>query len=237
MKVEARRGESMNPQHNNLRTGDEIYQDLCEKIEKLEYMPGSKLSENELCKIYGTTRHVVRTALAKLKQQKLVDVFPQRGTFVSLIDMEYIEDILYMREAAEQEALARIMEMENTSHIVEALQNAVEAQKNLGQGTYYNTEFQELDNQLHHTLMEAVQKPNVMHLIEEPYIHIRRWRNYEVRSEKRMQEIIKEHEAIIDAIAREDHVQGRLCLHQHLDTVSRYSKPLKEMESQYFTEG
>ena len=60
----------MNPQHNNLRTGDEIYQDLCEKIEKLEYMPGSKLSENELCKIYGTTRHVVRTALAKLKQQK-----------------------------------------------------------------------------------------------------------------------------------------------------------------------
>jgi DNA-binding GntR family transcriptional regulator len=151
--------------------------------------------------------------------------------------MEYIEDILYMREAAEQEALARIMEMENTSHIVEALQNAVEAQKNLGQGTYYNTEFQELDNQFHHTLMEAVQKPNVMHLIEEPYIHIRRWRNYEVRSEKRMQEIIKEHEAIIDAIARKDHVQGRLCLHQHLDTVSRYSKPLKEMESQYFTEG
>ena len=227
----------MNPQHNNLRTGDEIYEDLCHKIEKLEYMPGSKLSENELCKIYGTTRHVVRNALAKLKQQKLVDVFPQRGTFVSLIDMDYIGDILYMREAAEQEALARIMEMADATHIVMLLRKAVEAQKNLGQGTHYNTEFQELDNRFHHTLLEAVEKPNVMHLIEEPYIHIRRWRNYEVRSEKRMQEIVKEHEEIIDAIEAGDRCAGRNFLHRHLDTVNRYSKPLKEMEAQYFVEG
>ena len=192
---------------------------------------------DELCKIYDTTRHVVRSALAQLKQQKLVDVFPQRGTFVSLIDMEYIGDILNMREAAEQEALARIIEMEDASHIVELLRTILGEQKNIGQGTHYNTEFQELDNRFHHTLMEAVQKPNVMTLIEEPYIHVRRWRNYEVRSEKRIQEIVKEHEAIIDAIARKDRAKGRMCLHQHLDTVNRYSKPLKEMESQYFTEG
>jgi DNA-binding GntR family transcriptional regulator len=224
----------MNPQHSNLRTGDEIYEELCQKIEKLEYMPGSKLSENELCKIYDTTRHVVRSALAQLKQQKLVDVFPQRGTFVSLIDMDYIGDILYMREAAEQEALARIIEMEDASHIVDLLRNTLDEQKNLGQGSHYNTEFQELDNRFHHTLMEAVQKPNVMNLIEEPYVHIRRWRNYEVRSEKRIQEILKEHEAIIEAIEARDRAKGRECLHCHLDTVNRYSKPLKEMEAQYF---
>ena len=227
----------MNPQHNNLRTGDETYEDLCQKIEKLEYMPGSKLSENELCKIYGTTRHVVRNALAKLKQQKLVDVFPQRGTFVCLIDMEYIGDILYMREAAEQEAVARIMEMKDVSGTVLRLKAAVKDQKNLVQSTGYNAEFQELDNLFHHILLEAVHKPNVMSLIEEPYIHIRRWRNYEVRSEMRMQEIVKEHEAIINAIEKRDKDIGRKYLHQHLDTVSRYSKPLKEMESQYFVEG
>ena len=224
----------MNPQHNNLRTGNEIYEDLCHKIEKLEYMPGSKLSENELCKIYGTTRHVVRSALAKLKQQKLVDVFPQRGTFVSLIDMDYIGDILYMREAAEQEALARIMEMEDVSDTIARLRMAVMAQKNLAQSSGYNGEFQELDHLFHHTILETVNKPNVMNLIEEPYIHIRRWRNYEVRSEMRIQEIVKEHEAIIAAIEGRDKEAGRKYLHQHLDTISRYSKPLKEMESQYF---
>jgi DNA-binding GntR family transcriptional regulator len=59
-------------------TSDEIYEDLCTKIEKLEYMPGDGISENELCAIYGVTRHVIRNALARLKQRKLVDVFPQR---------------------------------------------------------------------------------------------------------------------------------------------------------------
>lgn len=91
----------MNPQHGTMVTSEEIYEDLCLKIEKLVYMPGDRLSENELCRIYGVTRHVVRNALVSLKQRRLVDVFPQRGTYVSLIDMDYIEDILYMRESVE----------------------------------------------------------------------------------------------------------------------------------------
>jgi len=226
----------VNPQHNNLMSSDEIYEDICQKIESLEYMPGSRLSENELCKFYDTTRHVVRNALARLKQRKLVDVFPQRGTYVSLIDMDYIADILYMRESIEQEALSRIMEMEDVSSTVMLLQTAVKAQKNLVQGSNYSAEFQELDNLFHHTLLETVNKPNVMNLISEPYIHIRRWRNYEIRTGKRMQEIVLEHEAIIEAIQKRDKISGRACLHKHLDTVSRYSKPLKELEAQYFVE-
>ena len=158
----------MNIQHKLPKTGDEIYLDLCMKIEKLEYMPGEKLSENELCKVYDTTRHVVRGALAKLKQQKLVDVFPQRGTFVSLIDMEYIEDVLYMREAAEQEAFCRIIAMENVEATVEALRQIVESQSTLAQNNGYSAEFQELDHEFHQILMKTVGKPNVMGLIEDP---------------------------------------------------------------------
>jgi len=128
------------------------------------------------------------------------------------------------------------MEMEDVSSTVMLLQTAVKAQKNLVQGSNYSAEFQELDNLFHHTLLETVNKPNVMNLISEPYIHIRRWRNYEIRTGKRMQEIVLEHEAIIEAIQKRDKISGRACLHKHLDTVSRYSKPLKELEAQYFVE-
>lgn len=224
----------MNPQHNAMMTSDEIYEDLCLKIEKLEYMPGSRLSENELCRIYGVTRHVVRNALAKLKQRRLVDVFPQRGTYVSLIDMDYIGDILYMRESVEQEALARIMELPERERVAEHLAREADAQSRLPKGVTYNEEFYALDNRYHLILLETVGKPNVMNLISEPYIHIRRWRNYEIRSEKRMQEIIEEHRAIIEAIQKGAAREGRECLHLHLDTVARYSKPLKEKEAQYF---
>ena len=86
-------------------TSDEVYEDLCEKIEKLVYMPGERLSENELCKIYGVSRHIVRSAITRLKDRLLITVYPQRGTFVSLIDMRLVEKVLYLREALEQEAI------------------------------------------------------------------------------------------------------------------------------------
>lgn len=224
----------MNPQHSVIMTSEEIYEDLCRKIENLEYMPGERLSENELCSVYNVTRHVIRNALASLKQRRLIDVYPQRGSYVSLIDMEYISDILYMREAVEQEALTRIMEMPDRSAITARLKQTVMAQRGLTSGPNYSQEFYELDSIYHQTLLAAVGKPNVMNLIAEPYIHIRRWRNYEIRTEQRMREIIVEHENLIAAIESGDARSARACLHIHLDTVSRYSKPLKEKEAQYF---
>jgi len=226
----------MNLQQNVMMTSEEIYEDLCLKIEKLEYMPGERLSENDLSKTYNVTRHVIRNALASLKQRKLVDVFPQRGTYVSLIDMDYIEDILYMREAMEQEALCRIMKIQDCSSIVTTLKQIVEKQKNIIGETDFGEAYYVLDNEFHLTLLKAVGKPNVMNLISESYIHIRRWRNYEIRSERRIQEIISEHENLICAIEQKDAQKGRESLHLHLDTVNRYSKPLKEKEARYFVQ-
>ena len=224
----------MNLQHNAGITSEEIYEDLCRKIEHLEYMPGDRLSENDLCQIYGVSRHMVRNALTGLKQRRLMDIYPQRGSYVSLIDMEYISDILYIRESVEQEALARIMEMEDRDAVIAGLKESVAAQKRLDPGPAYNEEFSQLDNAYHQTLLSAVGKPNVMSLVAEPYIHIRRWRNYEIRTEQRMKEIIGEHESLIAAIESGDAGLAREKLHIHLDTVSRYSKALKEQETQYF---
>ena len=224
----------MNPQHGTLVTSEQIYEELCLKIEKLAYMPGDRLSENDLCKLYGATRHVVRNALASLKQRRLVDVYPQRGTYVSLIDMDYISDILYMRESVEQEALARIMGIKDRSAIINRLTQAVDAQCGLKKGVTYQDEFYVLDNIFHQTLLIAVGRPNIMNFISEPYIHVRRWRNFEIRSEQRIQSIIEEHRQIIQAVETGDAELARESLHLHLDTVNRYSKPLKEKEAQYF---
>lgn len=90
---------------------EEIYEDLCNKIEKLVYLPGYKISENELCKQYGVSRHIIRTAISRLRERNLLTVYPQRGTFVSLIDMKNVELILFIRESVEQEAV-RLLQFE-----------------------------------------------------------------------------------------------------------------------------
>ncbi len=94
-------------------SSEEIYEDLCNKIEKLVYLPGYKISENELCKQYGVSRHIIRTAISRLKERTLLTVYPQRGTFVSLIDMKAVELILFIRESVEQEA-TRLLQFEIT---------------------------------------------------------------------------------------------------------------------------
>ncbi len=212
----------------------DIYEDICNKIENLEYMPGDKLSENELASQYGVSRHIIRGALSSLKNRRLVEVYPQRGTFVSLIDTEYISDILYLRESVEQEAVTRILEKGDVDAIVAKMRRIGDAQSKLEEGPGYLVEFYELDNLFHEVLLSAVGRPHVMDLIANPYIHIRRWRNYEVRTPERMKEILAEHSKIADAIEKKDAKAAREILHQHLDTATRYSKPLKEAEAQYF---
>ena len=92
-------------------SSDEIYEELCNKIEKLVYLPGDKISENELCRQYGVSRHIIRTVISRLKERMLLTVYPQRGTFVSLIDMKSVELILFIRESVEQEAI-RLLQFE-----------------------------------------------------------------------------------------------------------------------------
>ena len=56
----------------NAMDSDEIYMDLCSKIEKLVYLPGDKISENELCRQYGVSRHIIRTVIGPLTMMQLL---------------------------------------------------------------------------------------------------------------------------------------------------------------------
>ena len=215
-------------------SSEEVYADLCLKIEKLVYMPGDSISENDLCKTYGVTRHIVRNAITRLKDRKLITVYPQRGTFVSLIDMGLVEDVLYLRESIEQETLQRIIDKENNDELIKQLLDNIDLQKKIISGEFTMEQFYEVDNNFHGFMLEAVGKSDVMSLIKEHYIHVRRWRNFEVRNVERLREIIKDHEDIVESIKNKKRVEGRDNLHNHLDTVSRLKDIFKIAEPEYF---
>lgn len=220
----------MNLQHAKAANSKDIYEDLCNKIENLVYMPGQGISENELCEVYGASRHMVRGAFTQLKERRLIEVLPQRGTFVSLIDMEYIEEIIYLREATEQEAMGRIIESGNVKSICRKMNENIILQKKSNNNQGYTNEFHILDNQFHAFLMEEIGKQKVIPLISDLYIHVRRWRNLEVRTSDRMQQLIKEHERILQAIKELDAREARIQMHIHLDTVNRYADKYKDVQ-------
>ena len=59
---------------------------LKENIISMDLKPGAMVSENELAAQLGLSRTPVREALMDMSQYGVVDVMPQRGSRISLID-------------------------------------------------------------------------------------------------------------------------------------------------------
>lgn len=227
----------MNLQQRNMISSEDIYLDLCNKIENLEYMPGESISENELCEHYGTSRHMVRGAFAMLRQRRLLEVYPQRGSFVSLIDMEYISDILYLRESIEQEAVQRVIDKGLAGKVCSCLEANLQQQKTCLEDQldqFPNSEFHRLDSEFHGYILEAAGKKNIMEMLADPYIHFRRWRNLELRSLMRVKELLKQHEAILNDLRREDRIAVRRSLHTHIDTIELFAPVCEKTKNEYF---
>src|SRR4051794_8531059 len=68
-------------------------------------VPGVRLSENELADLLGVSRTPVREALLRLREEQLVAVVPQMGTFVTPISISAVKDAQFLREAAEWAAV------------------------------------------------------------------------------------------------------------------------------------
>ncbi|MEO1813954.1 MAG: GntR family transcriptional regulator [Acetobacterium sp.] len=220
--------------NRNFLTTEEVYQDLFHKIETLVYMPGVRISENDLCETYGVSRHIVRNAITQLKAQGLITVYPQRGTYVSLIDMKLVEDILYVREAVEQEALYRVIDLSDTTELIDHLDANITEQKKIISHEITVDDFNTADTAFHRNLLNAVGKGNVLDLLKEEYVHVKRWKNFELRDEKRYEQIIRDHQGILDAIKKRSPLDGRNALHQHLDTVTNLRDVFTTANPEYF---
>ena len=80
---------------------EQTLETLRNEIITLHLAPGVALSENELAAEHGVSRTPVRESLILLQGEGLVQVYPQVGTFVSLVDPERVAEAQFIREAIE----------------------------------------------------------------------------------------------------------------------------------------
>ena len=93
---------------DNVMSSAEVYEDIKKRIVNLELEPNQVISENSICKEYGVSRSVIRTAFSKLQQIHFIDIYPQRGTYISPMDLNYISDLLMLRTAVEKEVIYEV---------------------------------------------------------------------------------------------------------------------------------
>ena len=76
----------------------------------LQLKPGQSISEVELAEALNLSRTPIREVLAKLREEHLVVVIPQVGTYISKINPQLIMEASFMRYTLEKEVLKQACE-------------------------------------------------------------------------------------------------------------------------------
>lgn len=70
--------------------------------------PGAKLTEAQLCEVFGVKRGTVRQALSLLATEHLVDLEPNRGAFVASPSLQEVHEVFEMRRIIEGAVIERV---------------------------------------------------------------------------------------------------------------------------------
>lgn len=201
-------------------SSDFIYSDILDRIISLKLSPGSKISENKICEDYNVSRSVIRHIFARLAQINFLTVYPQRGTYVNYIDLEYIRNALLIRLSIEKEILYRFMQKEDKSDTITKMKENMRQQEKFYHENEYLMEFKELDEEFHNYIIMSVENNAILPLINVHLLHISRWRNVYIKSGYKLSKLIDEHKSILEAIEANDTERALRCMTNHIDTVS-----------------
>lgn len=206
---------------------------LLHNIVTLELIPGSAVSENELSAALNLSRTPVREALIELGRMGLVEIFPQRGSYISRIDYHLIEESRFMRLVLENAVLKQACQGISQASMDILRKNLQASHHCLSLHDPAPQEFLELDNQFHQLLFEAVDRGWTYGVIHSQMIHFDRLRALSVKSTDNIR-LVRDHEDILYAIERQDEELAEMLMTRHLTRYQADQEKLREVYSGYF---
>ena len=108
--------------------GELVFETLKREILDLKLEPGKLISENDICERFGVSRTPVRDALRLLQEQGFVETIPYRGTYVTLLSIDNIKPMIYMRVAVETMVLRDFLQVQ-TPMVIEDIRHAIAQQR------------------------------------------------------------------------------------------------------------
>jgi GntR family transcriptional regulator, rspAB operon transcriptional repressor len=214
------------------RSAGLVYEQLRTEILGLVLAPGTLVSRAHLQERFGLSSTPVRDALIRLGEEGLIDIVAQSATRVSLIDVRKARQSQFLRRALEQEAVETVSTSADRTvfHDLRALvddQQRIAARDDLAM-------FDEADREFHRRIFDAAGVIGLHDMSRRHSGHIDRIRQLHLPKPGRMQEIIADHVAILQAIKVGDPIAARHAVRDHLSRSLAYSPKLKELYPAYF---
>jgi DNA-binding GntR family transcriptional regulator len=191
---------------------DRAYAALRDRIVSLELSPGDVIDERELIAALGIGRTPIREALRRLAQEKLVEVYPRRGMFVTGIDVRDLGWLSEVRAVLESEAarLAALRAGPGEREELDVLIGLLDAPRRLS-----GRELMAVDERVHRTLYRLARNQFLASTLEEYFVLALRIWYLALDLAVDLEDAVHEHRPLLEAVrdADGDRAAGLMTLH------------------------
>ncbi len=172
----------------------------------------------------------MREAFLTLLAEGLLNVMPQKGTFVSLLERETLRDALFVREALECAAArlaasAPLLQRKSLLRIVDRQREALRHDD--AEGAL------QADEDLHRAIMNLSGHASAWEVVRQARTHLDRLRRLASRELKGSEEALSHHEQIAQAIVDGDVRASVKLLRDHILQIEGFIDRLAEIHAHY----
>ena len=201
----------------------EIIDQLKKEILSFEIKPGTIISETTLAERFQLSRTPIRDILKQLSLEKYIDIYPQKGSIVSYIDLESVEQIIYLRCTLEKEIIKELSKNIPLKGIHE-LKNLLSLQKDAISRDAVFEDIIQIDDAFHKTLFSLANRTFLWDIIQQFNVHYVRYRKLHMLKKEKLLEILKEHQLIVEYMVNKetDKIDQLVYHHIHADVTSVY---------------
>ena len=208
------------------------YHTIRDNIISLDLEPGAPFNDIEVSQQIGISRTPVREAVIQLSEEsRIIQIFPQRGMRIALIDVELVEEARFLRLLLEKAAVELVCGMACEDDLNWLDENIRLQEFYLEGGS--PEKLLELDNEMHKKLFSICRKELTYNMCQRLAIHYDRIRSLSVTTVKDYK-IIGEHRELLDAIRSKDTKRAVETMDRHLNNWMLNEKLFREQYPQYF---
>jgi DNA-binding GntR family transcriptional regulator len=205
-----------------VRKSERAYSWLREEILSFRMQPGMFIDKVEVCEKLGVSKQPVTAALTRLEQEGLVEIYPQRGSYVARLRLGAMTESLFIRGALEAAAMRRLAEDGNdllTHTLKKTLDSQEAALAAENPGRYYT-----LDQDFHFAIAKALPFPQVAHQIDIGLATVKRCHELFRPDVKSIRGSYEGHRRIVAALEARD---GEVASQEMTRHVSEYAAMLR----------
>ena len=196
----------------------------------LNLKPGQPISESEIGELLGMSRTPIREAFKDLEKTHIIEVMPQKGTFVASIDFDLVHEAMFLRLTLEKAILAEACSKMSEEYMALLEENLLLSRYHVERNDI--KKWFALDNAFHKLLFQGCGKGRIYDYMEGMLIHFDRIRILGLEA-KKMHVAFGQHLALLEIIKNRDVEKAIPALEDHL-SFCMIDKPfIENLQSRY----